>query len=1029
MMRTASAPLGRPEAAKVATGAGWGLLILSMIVLVGWAFDLRGLENFVAESAGTKANSAAAMMLAAVALLRRDHRDLPIFSISVSLIGALTLAEYFWHTNFGIDELLFRDTHYFFYPGRMSQYTSIGLVLLGASLLPMNSRHPSMRQLSRYLGVLTGSLGALAIVSHAYDRHAPNLVHPGTNVAIPTAIGFVIGAIGVQYANSSEGIVRLFHADNPGGAMLRRLLPAGLLLSVLLGFAVVHAQVHYHWEAGFSLALVSVGVGACLVVGIVLTAANLEKQDLARRESEQRFLLAEKAAPVMVWVSGTDKLCTYFSEPWLKFTGRSIETELGNGWAEGVHRDDLQRCLDTYTQAFDRREEFRMEYRLRRHDGEYRWILDIGAPRFDQSPSFLGYIGIAIDVTERKLVEETLRESEARFQDLAEQSRTTHWEVDPQGLFTYVSQMSQASWGYRPDEVMGRMHFYDIHPEEGREAFKAAVFAVVERKQPFRDVVHAMETKDGRIAWGSTNGIPLVNADGTLRGYRGSCTDVTDRKLAEEVRRQSEEQFRTLAEAIPQLCWMAHGDGHGFWNNQRWYSYTGTTPEQMEGWGWQSVHDPQTLPTVLTRWNASIAKGEPFEMVSPLRSADGIFRPFLTRVMPLKDADGRVVRWFGTSTDVTELRDAHEKRYRQLFENMSEGIAYCRMLFDDSGRPADFVFLDVNSAFPTLTGLKDVVGKGMTELIPGIRESNPELFETCGRVAVTGQPEKLEVEIRSLGTWLSTSVHSPERDHFMAVFDNITERKRSEERLLRAEKLASVGRMAAAIAHEINNPLDAVMNLLFLVGTTKDLPESVRHLLETADDELKRVAHITRQSLGFYRESGAPTLTPVSAVLNSAVDLVKSRIKVKQAIIEKQFDGDVQITAIPGELRQVFSNLLSNSLDAINERGVIKLRVSAARHRIRVTIADNGKGVPESIRRRIFEPFFSTKGAVGTGLGLWVSQQIIEKHGGTIRVRSSSDGLRRGTTFSVELPLGPMQPESQLTVTLADVGDSRPADR
>ena len=188
----------------------------------------------------------------------------------------------------------------------------------------------------------------------------------------------------------------------------------------------------------------------------------------------------------------------------------------------------------------------------------------------------------------------------------------------------------------------------------------------------------------------------------------------------------------------------------------------------------------------------------------------------------------------------------------------------------------------------------------------------------------------------------------------------------------------------------------------------------MRDLLETADDELKRVAHITRQSLGFYRESGAPTLTPVSAVLNSAVDLVKSRIKVKQAIIEKQFDGDVQITAISGELRQVFSNLLSNSLDAINERGVIKLRVSAGGDRIRVTIADNGKGVPKSIRRRIFEPFFSTKGAVGTGLGLWVSQQIIEKHGGTIRVRSSSDGLRRGTTFSVELPLGPMQPEGQL---------------
>ena len=251
-------------------------------------------------------------------------------------------------------------------------------------------------------------------------------------------------------------------------------------------------------------------------------------------QSKSRFRWSADTTPVLIWGAGTDKLCTYFNKPWLDFTGRSLDSELGNGWAEGVHPDDLQRCLDTYTQSFDRRGEFRMEYRLRRYDGEYRWVLDIGVPRFDQDGSFLGYIGIAVDVTDSKLVEETLRESEARFLDLAEQSRTTHWEVDPQGLFTYVSRVSQASWGYRPDEVVGRMHFYDLHPEEGRKAFTAAVFAVIERKQPFLDVVHVLETKDGRIAWGSVNGIPLLNADGTLRCYQGSCTDITERKLAEE---------------------------------------------------------------------------------------------------------------------------------------------------------------------------------------------------------------------------------------------------------------------------------------------------------------------------------------------------------------------------------------------------------------------------------------------------------------------------------------------------------------
>ncbi len=532
--KTIKAPQDRRATADAATVAAWILFVLAVLVLVGLAFDLRELQSLIPGKAGIKANSALAMLLASVALLLRNHRVSHFLSIAVFLIGALTLSEYLWGRNLGIDEFLLRDTNYIFYPGRMSPYTSFGYVLFGSSLLPMNSRHRVLRLLSRALGLLTGALGALAIVSHAYDTHVMNLLRPHSNVSVPTALGFLIGAVGVQYATPSEGIVRLFHADNAGGVMLRRLLPAGTLLTLLLGYAVRDAQIHYHWESGFSLAVVSLAVGASLITGIVLTAVHLERQDLSRRESESRFMSAAKAAPVMIWMSGTDKRRTYFSNRWLEFIGRSLQTETANSWTEDVHPEDLRRCLDIYGQSFDRREQFRMEFRVQRYDGEHRWVLDHGVPRFDQDGSFVGYIGIAVDVTDRKLVEQTLRESEARFLDLAEQSRTTHWEVDPKGLFTYVSHVSQISWGYSPAEVVGRMHFYDIHPEEGREAFKAAVFAAVERKQPFLDVVHAVETKDGRIVWGSVNGIPLLRADGTLRGYRGSCTDVTERKMAEE---------------------------------------------------------------------------------------------------------------------------------------------------------------------------------------------------------------------------------------------------------------------------------------------------------------------------------------------------------------------------------------------------------------------------------------------------------------------------------------------------------------
>ena len=245
---------------------------------------------------------------------------------------------------------------------------------------------------------------------------------------------------------------------------------------------------------------------------------------------------------------------------------------------------------------------------------------------------------------------------------------------------------------------------------------------------------------------------------------------------------------------------------------------------------------------------------------------------------------------------------------------------------------------------------------------------------------------------------------------------DITAKKLAEEALLRSEKLVSVGRMAATISHEINNPLAAVTNLLFLAQWNQDLPDAVRRNLEMADAELKRIAHITQQSLGFYRESNAPAIVGVDVVLESAIDLMKSKIKTKGAVIENDSDGAVEVNAVAGELRQVFANLLANSLDAIDDGGRVRLHVCQGPNfedghsSVQVVVADNGKGISESSQHHIFEPFFTTKGTVGTGLGLWVTKQIIEKHHGTIGMSSCTKGPNRGTVFTVVLPVAAANP-------------------
>jgi signal transduction histidine kinase len=243
---------------------------------------------------------------------------------------------------------------------------------------------------------------------------------------------------------------------------------------------------------------------------------------------------------------------------------------------------------------------------------------------------------------------------------------------------------------------------------------------------------------------------------------------------------------------------------------------------------------------------------------------------------------------------------------------------------------------------------------------------------------------------------------------FVGIVMDISERKQAEAALVRSEKLASLGRLAATVAHEINNPLAAIMNLLYLAKNSPDA-QSTQRFLDTADEELKRVSHITRQALGFYREGSVPAAVSIGEILDSTVDLLQSRIHAKQTTIEKQYDGSLQLTAVAGELRQVVSNLLANSLDAVDENGTIKLRASYARcpdgrRCLRLTVADNGKGIDPANRSQIFEALFTTKDLTGTGLGLWVTKQLVEKHGGSIRVRSATRGQRHGTTISITLP-------------------------
>ena len=496
--------------------------------------------------------------------------------------------------------------------------------------------------------------------------------------------------------------------------------------------------------------------------------------------------------------------------------------------------------------------------------------------------------------------------------------------------------------------------------------------------------------------------------------------DLRQKSVRIEEQLKSESQFRTLANAIPQLCWMANADGWISWYNERWYEYTGTSPEQMEGWGWQSVHDPDALPKVMERWKDSIATGEPFDMVFPLRGADGVFRPFLTRVMPVEDAEGKVVRWFGTNTNVTELRDAQEalRESEERWSTTLRSIGDAVISTDAAG-----VVVFMNDVAQKLTGwpLAEAAGKeldtvfNIVQEVTRIRPENPvskviRLGKVVGLAnhTVLIRRDGTEIPIEDSGAPVRN--REGRIEGVVLVFHDVTEQRKVEKALRNSDRLATTGRLAATIAHEIHNPLDAVGNLLFLIS--EGGPEQdVRAYVSMASQELARVTQMTQQMLTFQREASKPIPVKIGEILDNVVALYERKIQSAGINLKQQVDFNGQILALPGELRQVFANLVGNAIEAVGpRRGTITLRAYASRdwrHErpgLRVVVADDGPGIPTHVRTSIFEPFFTTKGESGTGLGLWITSDILRKYNGTMRLRTSTESRCSGTCFSVFLP-------------------------
>jgi PAS domain S-box-containing protein len=531
---------------------------------------------------------------------------------------------------------------------------------------------------------------------------------------------------------------------------------------------------------------------------------------------------------------------------------------------------------------------------------------------------------------------------------------------------------------------------------------------------------------DGRVLWLESRG-HAVMVDGVPTHLRGLTIDITARKKNEEALVASEARYRVLADLNPQAIWMGAPDGSITYANQNFLDYLGLTIEELSGRGWLSAFHPQDRQRVRETWNHSVATGEDYDLEARMiRARDGHARWWWVRAQPVRDESGKILHWLGVAIDIDDrktfaetLQQRQEETERQraeletIYENAPIGLS----LLD----PVELRSLRINDRQAETIGLpkEKIIGQVITDIapLPGLKEllQMAAAGQSVRNHLLEGELPTRPGEHRYWNVSYSPVFNANNKvEAITAVILEMTNQKKAESALIQSEKLAAVGRLASSISHEINNPLEAITNLLYLIDLSGDLPEVVRRYVHTAQNELSRVCQIATQTLRFHRQAVRATHVSAADLVDAVLNLYQGRLANSDIKVEATYASPTTVLCFENDIRQVLNNLIANAIDAMRQGGRLLVRAHDAtvyslqyphgRPGIRITIADTGHGMPPSVQARLFEPFYTTKDLNGTGLGLWISAGIVSRHQGRLTFRSNQHPIHHGSVFSLFLP-------------------------
>ena len=634
---------------------------------------------------------------------------------------------------------------------------------------------------------------------------------------------------------------------------------------------------------------------------------------------------------------------------------------------------------------------------------------------------------LAVALRER---EEELRASAGRLHAALEASGTSTWRWDMSTNLVDSDEGLYQLFGVDPAEATGSFDLFvsRIHPDDRDRVIAAALRCAsegVDLDEEFRIV-----RPDGSVRWTVDKGKTVFGESGRPEYLIGACVDVTERRIRDE-------QFHALAESIPQLAWMADADGSIYWYNQRWYEYTGATPEQMQGSGWTAVHHPDHADRVVRRIQHSWNTGEPWEDTFPLRGRDGQYRWFLSRAQPIRDADGNIVRWFGTNTDINELREAELARDRALAEARNERERLYEVFMQAPAAISvlegpEHVFTVANPLYQKLVGGRDVIGKPVREALPELLGQG--FFERLDAVFSSGEAYSERERVVTLdrrGTGVSEDVYvdfvyQPLEDaagstigilvHAVDVTGQVHARQQIAAARAEAEHANKAkSEFLASMSHDLRTPINAIGGYADLAaeGVYGPVTDAQRKAMERIRRAGKHLLSLINDILSFAKiEAGRLQLQiadiPVKELVSGAVAMVELQAAQKGLSLgASKGEDEVRVRGDRERVTQILTNLLTNAVK-FTATGSVSVEWHGEESTVSITVRDTGRGIPPEKLAAVFEPFVQAGRSAeeqqqGVGLGLAISRELARAMSGDLTVESV---VAQGTTFTLRLPRG-----------------------